>query len=183
LRSTGRRWYAGSVIARVPLIASDAELLRISAENPGWRIERDAMGALIVTPPTGAASSNRNVRVTHMLHEWAEAYGYIAFDSSGGFRLPDTSVVAPNGSLVLNEAWAELGAKERERFFPGVPAVAIELCSLTDNPADLRAKLERLRRAGSSYVVLMDPYHGDVWTDGVAPPAFDLDFTELLETD
>jgi Uma2 family endonuclease len=155
--------------------------MRISAENPGWRIEREANGELTMTPPTGAATAARNAALTSMLVEWAKEHGFVAFDSNGGFRLPDSSVVAPDGSLVSNEAWARLTAKQRENFFPGAPAVAVELCSQTDNPADLRAKLGRLRQAGTSYVVLVDPYRGAIWTDGVALEAFDLDFEQLLK--
>ncbi len=133
-----------------------------------------------MTPPTGAATSNRNVRLAAMLFKWAEANGHVAFDSNGGFRLSDTSIVSPDGSLVSDEAWARLTAKEREGFFPGAPLVAIELCSHSDSPLALRKKLVRLRREGSSYVVLIDPYHGTIWSDGTPPPDFDLDVEQLL---
>jgi Uma2 family endonuclease len=168
------------VIARVPLVASDADILRISAENPGWRIERDASRAPIMTPPAGIETSKRNARLTTMLDEWAQAHGYVAFDSSGGFRLADRSIVSPDGSLVSNEAWTRLTAKQRDGFFPGAPAVAIELCSHSDSPIALRKKLRRLRHAGASYVVLIDPYRGSIWNEGTAPPNFDLDFEQLV---
>lgn len=168
------------MIARIPLIATDDDLMRISSENPGWRVERAASGALTMTPPTGAASSNRNARLTHMFFDWAEAHGFVAFDSNGGFRLPDTSVVAPDAALVTQASWDKLTAKQRERFFPGAPVVAVELCSDNDNPNDLRAKLERIRQAGASYVILIDPYRSHIWTDGAAPADFDLDFRPLL---
>jgi len=155
--------------------------MRISSENPGWRVERAASGVLTMTPPTGAASSMRHARLTHIIFEWAEAHGYVAFDSNGGFRLPDTSVVGPDAALIPQEWWQKLTAKQRERFFPGAPAVAVELCSDSDNPNELRAKLERIRAAGTSYVVLVDPYRGTIWTDGTPPPAFDLDFSQLLK--
>lgn len=155
--------------------------MHISSENPGWRVERDADGALTMTPPTGAASSKRNSRLTRMLDEWAEAHDYIAFDSNGGFRLPDTSVVAPDASLVTRESWEKLSARQRERFFPGVPAIAIELCSNNDNSSELRAKLERLRKAGTAYVVLIDPYRATIWTDGIPPADFAINFEPLLE--
>lgn len=154
--------------------------MRISSENPGWRFERDAHGVLSVTPPTGAPSSKRSTRLTRMIDEWAEAHGHVAFDSNGGFRLPDTSVVAPDAALVTQESWERLTAKQRERFFPGAPVVAVELCSNSDNPNELRAKLQRIRAAGASYVVLIDPYRATIWTDGVAPRGFDLDFRPLL---
>jgi Uma2 family endonuclease len=168
------------VIARVPLVASDEDILRISAANPGWRVERDAVGAPIMTPPTGAATAGRNAWLTSMIFEWAKEHGYFAFDSNCGFRLADTSVVAPDAALITLKSWEELPADERERFFPGAPAVAVELVSPTDSLSDLRAKLVRLRRAGTSYVVLIDPYGGTIWTDGTPPPGFDLNFEPLL---
>lgn len=154
--------------------------MRISSENPGWRFERDADGVLAVTPPYGAASSKRNSRLTRMIDEWAKTHGYVAFDSNGGFRLPDTSVVGPDAALVTQESWDRLTAKQRERFFPGAPIVAVELCSDSDNPNELREKLQRIRRAGASYVVLIDRYRTEIWTDGVPPEGFDLDFEPLL---
>ena len=164
----------------MPLLASDADLMRISVENPGWRIERDAGGALIMTPPTGIGTSRRNARLTRLLDEWAEAHGYVAFDSNGGFRLPDTSVVSPDAALVTGDRWAMLTEDQRKGFFPGTPAVAIELCSYTDDPNQLRAKLERMRRLGTAYVVLIDPESSTIWTDGTPPAGFDLDFEQLI---
>jgi len=155
--------------------------MRISSDNPGWQFERAPSGELIVTPPTGAATGKRNARLTRIVDVWAEEHGYVAFDSNCGFRLPDTSVVAPDASLVPNEAWDKLTPKQRERFFPGAPAVAIELVSDNDNPNELRAKLERIRQAGASYVVLIDPYRDAIWTDGDPPVGFDVDFASLLK--
>lgn len=155
--------------------------MRISADNPGWQFERAATGELIVTPPTGAETSRRNVILTRLVDDWAKTHGYVAFDSNCGFRLTDTSVVAPDASLVPQEAWERLTAKQRERFFPGVPAIAIELCSYTDSPNELKAKLAGLRLAGSQHVVLVDPYRQMIWTDGAPPPDFDLDFASLLK--
>lgn len=154
--------------------------MRISADNPGWRFERAANGELIVTPPAGSKTSARNARLTSMIFEWADSHGFIAFDSSGGFRLSDTSVVGPDAALVTKAAWAELTDDQREGFYPGAPALAVELCSSTDNPRELRAKLERIRKAGASYVVLIDPYRGVIWTDGVPPAGFELDLSQLL---
>ena len=174
-------WYALGVIARVPLKATDDDVLRVSAENPAWRIERSANGELVLTPPTGIETSPRNVLLTRLIDDWARAHGCVAFDSNGGFRLPDTSIVGPDGAIVSQDAWDRLTPKQRQGFFPGAPLVAIELCSRTDEPAQLRAKLERIRQAGASYVVLIDPYRGQIWTDGVAPEAFDIDFEQLLK--
>ena len=169
------------MIAHVPLRATDAELLQISAKNPGWKIERDTHGALVMTPPTGGESSRRNARLTRLLDEWAEAHGFVAFDSSGGFRLPDTSVVSPDGALVASAIWESMSSDHRKKIPPLVPTVAIEICSETDNPAHLRAKLQRMRKAGADYVALIDPYRSEIWEDGARPADFNVDLTAVLD--
>lgn len=59
--------------------------------------------------------------------------------------------------------------------------VAIELCSDSHSPNELRAKLEHLRATGATYAVMIDRYHGEIWTDGTPPAAFNhLDFIALL---
>jgi len=44
--------------------------------------------------------------------------GWLAFDSSTGFRLPDGSVLSPDASLVDLERWQALSAEERRGFAP-----------------------------------------------------------------
>ncbi|MBV9263343.1 MAG: Uma2 family endonuclease [Candidatus Eremiobacteraeota bacterium] len=168
------------MIAQIFLPAGDDDLLRISAENPGWTVERSADRRLIMTPPTGGESSRRNALLTASLVRWAEANDYIAFDSSAGFRLPDTSVVSPDGALVPRSTWEALTNRDREKIVRVIPTVAIELVSYSDEPAMLREKLERLRALGTSYVVLIDPYRETIWTDGTPLESFTLDFTQLL---
>jgi Uma2 family endonuclease len=163
--------------ARVPIIATDEDVLRTTADNPGWKVERDANGQLTMSPPAGGRSSRRNSRLTRMLDEWAQRHDFASFDSSCGFRLPDSSIVSPAGALVPLERWRALEEEEREGFLPIVPTVAIELCS-TDDPRDLRRKLESIKNAGASYVVLI--YRNAIWEDGARPSHFDLDFTTLL---
>jgi Uma2 family endonuclease len=165
--------------ARVPIIATDEDVLRTTADNPGWKVERDANGQLTMSP-AGGQSSRRNSRLTRMLDEWAQRYDFASFDSSCGFHLPDSSIVSPAGALVPLERWRALKEEEREGFLPIVPTVAIELCSITDDPRDLRRKLESIKNAGASYVVLIDAYRNAIWEDGARPSHFDLDFTTLL---
>jgi Uma2 family endonuclease len=169
------------VLAHVPLVATDADVLETAARNPGWRIERDADGQLLMTPPAGGQSSRRNARLTQMLQDWADRHHFISFDSSAGFRLPDSSIVAPDGALLLASAWSSLDEEQREGFVQLVPAVAIELRSRSDEPLDLQRKLEKMRSYGTAYVVLVDPYEKSIWTDGQAPEGFDVDFGRLMD--
>ena len=61
-----------------------------------------------------------------------------------------------------------------------MPVIVLELVSKSDRPSDLREKLLRFREAGTAFVVLTDPYRGEIWTDGTAPAGFDVDFRPLL---
>lgn len=160
--------------------SADRDVLRVSSENAGWRVERAPTGELEMTPPTGGASSKRNARLTRLLDEWAERHGFVAFDSSGGFPLPDSSIVSPDGALVTQAAWAALTDRQREGIVRLVPVVAIELAALTDDPRDVQNKMQRVRTAGAAYVAVLDPYRKTTWFDGTPPAGFDLDFGRLL---
>ena len=153
---------------------------RIAAANPNARVEIDAAGTITVTPPAGAASGHRNARLTHLLVNWAEAHGYIAFDSSAGFAFADGSIFQPDGALVSAAHWEALTVAQREAFLPIAPEVAIELASQSDRPAALRAKLRHFRAAGTAFVILIDPYRKAIWTDGTPPTAFSIDLESLL---
>jgi Uma2 family endonuclease len=169
--------------AYVPLPAGDDDIVKISQRNPGWRVERTPSGEIVMTPPTGGASSRRNALLIHLVWEWCERNRYIAFDSNGGFRLPDSSVVAPDAAIVPVAQWETLTKKQREKFLPMVPAAAIELVSGTDNPSELREKLQTLQSFGTPYVVLLDPYRNEIWTGGEPPAGFDIDFRRVVDLD
>jgi Uma2 family endonuclease len=169
------------MIAHVPVRAGKDDLIRVSEANPGWKVELEPDGTLVMSPPAGMSSSRRNLLLTLMINAWAEEHDYVGFDSSAGFELPDKSVRSPDAALVRRADWLALSAAEQDSFGPLVPAIAIELASKTDRPARLAAKLRRMRELGTEYVVLIDPYRREVWTDGVRPPDFPDDFSHLFD--
>jgi Uma2 family endonuclease len=169
------------MIAHVPVKASKDDLIRVSEANPGWKVELDADGTLLMSPPAGMASSRRNVMLAVMIHRWAEEHGYVSFDSSAGFELPDKSVRSPDAALVREIDWRALTEVEQDSFGPLVPAIAIELASKTDRPSRLQTKLRRMRELGTAYVVLIDPDRREVWTDGDRPTDFPQDFSDLFD--
>jgi Uma2 family endonuclease len=169
------------VLLRVPIKATKADLIRVAGANPGARVELTCDGELTMSPPTGGDSSRRNADLNFSLTGWARLNGYLAFDSSCGFELPDRSIFSPDASLVLRPAWEALSADERTDFVTLVPVVAIEIVSKSDRPADLREKLMRFRSFGTSFVAVIDPFRDDVWTDGQAPANFNIDLTEFLK--
>ncbi|WP_370523088.1 hypothetical protein [Synechococcus sp. HK01-R] len=50
--------------------------------------------------------------------------GWKVFESSGGFRLPDGSVLSPDATLVRLERWHSLKPEQQRRFAPLRPSDA-----------------------------------------------------------
>ncbi|YAG17644.1 hypothetical protein NSTC745_07044 [Nostoc sp. DSM 114161] len=63
------------------------ELCRV---NPDAKLERTALGELVVMAPTGRETGSRNRRLTQRLGTWTDEDGTReAFDSSTMFQLPN----------------------------------------------------------------------------------------------
>jgi Uma2 family endonuclease len=155
---------------RLGAAPTNAEIERLSAENPGYRFERDTDGTLVVSP-TASISGLRNARLGAALARWNEALPLpgFCFDSSAGFTLPDGSLISPDAAWIARDRWLALTDEQHEEYAPIVPDVVIEVASKTDRPSALRMKLERCRALGAAYVLLLDPYREELWSAGEAP--------------
>ena len=177
---------------------NDDELVRLHELNPGYTVERLPDGALLVSL-NGAAGGIRNAELSFQLRAWERRVRCgPTFDASTGFRLPDTSVYAPDGAFVIAGRWDPLDRDERERSFAGAPDAAFEIVSHTGSREVQLAKCLAYARNGAALVVLIDPYRRavDCWRDGVheplgaiaeldcepVMPSFVLDVTTILET-
>ncbi len=137
---------------------TEDEFFEFCQRNRDVRIERDAEGGILVMPPTGGATGNRNIEIAMQLQWWAKRDGTgIAFDSSGGFRLPSQAVRAPDASWVLRWRYEQLTEREQERFLPLCPDFAIELKSPTDTLAALKRKMDEYIENGLQLGWLIDP--------------------------
>ncbi|MFM6038412.1 MAG: Uma2 family endonuclease, partial [Sphaerospermopsis kisseleviana] len=69
---------------------TDEQFFELCQNNRDLRFERNANGDLIIMPPTGGETGNRNGRVNQQLFNWTDVDGTgIAFDSSTCFKLPN----------------------------------------------------------------------------------------------
>ncbi len=128
------------------------------------RIERNAEGAILIMPPTGGATSNRNLELGMQLQLWAKRDGTgIAFDSSGGFYLPNTATRSPDASWVLRWRYDELTEREQDRFLPLCPDFAIELKSPSDRLPVLKKKMEEYIENGMQLGWLIVPEQKTVY--------------------
>lgn len=126
---------------QVPM--KDGELLRFCAANDSVRVERDADGEILVMTPAGSKTSKINTRLTRLLDEWAEADGWgVAFESNGGFRLPDSSIRAADAAWIERSRWDALTDEQQSGYAPLCPDFVIELRSPSDSLSDLRRKME-----------------------------------------
>ena len=115
-----------------PSSFSDDALLDFCRRNETLRIERTAEGDILLMPPAGGESSNRNAEITRQLGNWGAQIGTgVVFDSSGGFTLPNGAMRSPDAAWIARARLATLSGAEREKFLPLCPDFVVELLSLS----------------------------------------------------
>jgi Uma2 family endonuclease len=130
---------------------------QIAAVNRELRLERTATGELIVMPPTGSETGNRNLDIEGQLWLWNRQTKLgVAFNSSSGFKLPNGADRSPDASWVKLERWQTLTAKQQEGFAPLCPDFVVELRSKSDNLEPLREKMREYMANGARLGWLID---------------------------
>lgn len=147
------------VLRLAPAIeVSEDQFFELARINRDLRIERNAKGELIVMPPTGGETGDRNSELNMQLRLWAKRDGGgRTFDSSTGFILPNGAVRSPDTSWVENSRLEALSAEQRERFLPLCPDFVIELLSPSDRLEDLQEKMSEYIENGTRLGWLIDP--------------------------
>ncbi|HXT21417.1 MAG TPA: Uma2 family endonuclease [Thermoanaerobaculia bacterium] len=137
---------------------TDDELFELCARNSELRIERTAQGDLIVMTPAAPESSHRSLAIAAALYDWARRDGTgLAFDSSGGFILPNGAMRAPDASWVRRDRLAGLSAETKKRFLPLCPDFVVEIRSPSDSLAVQQEKLQEYLDSGARLGWLVDP--------------------------
>ncbi|MHC5723615.1 MAG: Uma2 family endonuclease [Nostoc sp.] len=122
---------------------TDEQFFQICQANRDLKFERTASGELIIMPPTGGETGNKNARITQQLMNWTDADGTgIAFDSSTCFKLPNGADRSPDASWIKLERWDALTEEEKQKFPPICPDFVIELLSPSDS---LKVAQEKMR--------------------------------------
>ncbi|MEM8640103.1 MAG: Uma2 family endonuclease [Cyanobacteria bacterium P01_G01_bin.54] len=131
----------------------------LAAANRDLRLERTATGELVVNPPTGGETGNRNFSLITQFGNWCEANDLLGkgFDSSTGFELPNGANRSPDMSWLRQNRWDALTPEQHQGFIPLCPDFAVELRSKTDTLKDLRAKMAEYLENGAQLGWLIDP--------------------------
>ncbi len=137
---------------------TDDELFDFCAENETLRVERDSNGELILMSPTGLEGSSLNLKVSAYLALWVDQMGGgIAFDSNGGFTLPDGSMRSPDAAWMSRARWDALPRREQTRFGHVSPQFVVEIRSESDGLAELQGKMKMWIANGVELAWLIDP--------------------------
>jgi len=160
------------------LTVTDAQFELLAATNPELSLERTAKGELVVNPPTGWETGERNFSITVQLGMWVERNYDLgkAFESSTGFKLPKGATRSPDASWVSRAGWDAMSAEQKqETFAPVCPDFVVELRSGSDALNALQEKMREYMDNGARLGWLLDPKNKRVEVYRAGKP------TEVLE--
>ncbi len=157
------------------------QLLALSALNDDLRLELTAEGELIVMAPVGGTGSASNARITAQLTVWSMQDGTgIAFDSSGGFDLPNGAKRSPDAAWVALSRWEALTPEQRETYPPLCPDFVIELKSPSDRINEVKRKMQEWLDNGARLGWLIDPHEKRVYVYRPDTPVEELQNHETI---
>src|SRR5665811_139194 len=95
----------------------EEEYFEFCAKNPELRIERNARGEIVITPPAGAETGFRNSDLTAQLAMWSkrDRCGR-AFDSNTEYILPNGAALSPDASWVQSSRLEQFSKEQKRRL-------------------------------------------------------------------
>ncbi|MHC5933110.1 Uma2 family endonuclease [Nostoc sp.] len=137
--------FSSALVLQIPssMQMTDEQFFDFCQVNRDLRIERNKFGELVIMPPTGSETGNREGNISGQLWVWSEQDGTgITFSSSTGFKLSTGAERSPDASWIKLERWNALSPEQQEKFAPICPDFVVELKSRSDNLQTLKEKME-----------------------------------------
>ena len=159
---------------------SDDDLVRLSQQNPGWKIERTDDGELRLSP-THTDAGAKSMEAAGQLRDYRKQAGGKVYDSSTGFKTPKGGVLSPDAAWIARERVALFSPEQQREYRTITPDVVIEVKSDSDDWRDVKAKIDRYRADGAVYAVAIDPDSRDVYETGSSPLGLNLDFDAIID--
>lgn len=142
---------------------TDEQFYQLCQNNRELQFERTPKGELIIMPPVGGESGNREADLIIDLGIWNRQIGLgYTFSSSTVFKLPNGANRSPDAAWIRKERWEALTLEQRRKFPPIAPDFVIELRSLTDDIEMLRDKMREYIDAGVQLGWLINPQQQQV---------------------
>ena len=142
---------------------TEEEFWTFCQDNPHLRIKRDADHTILLMPPTGPLSIFRSGESFRQLSTWALDRPGLVCDSSGGFTLPDKSVLSPDASWISPERLATVPDAELLRFAHLCPDFIIEVISPSDSVPASHRKMAAWLTNGVRLGFLIAPASETAW--------------------
>jgi Uma2 family endonuclease len=163
---------------RVTLHITHEDFEKLCQDNPDLRLELSANGELIVMAPASWESSEKNLDLATDVNNWNRQTRIgRAFDSSGGFTLPNGAVKSPDVTWIEKSKLVDIPSGTA---FPRViPDFVIELRSKDDSLKTLREKMEEYTDNGVRLGWLINPQKRQV---EIYRPGQDVEILEAPET-
>lgn len=146
-----------------PIHLSDEKFYQLCQNNQNFNLEYTKTGELIIMPPVGGDSGNREADLIIDLGLWNRQtqLGFI-FSSSTIFILPNGGKRSPDVAWIQRERYLALTSEERQKFPPIAPDFVIELRSATDSLEMLQDKMREYRDAGVKLGWFINPQQQQV---------------------
>jgi Uma2 family endonuclease len=153
------------LILNPELPMTDDEYYDFCVANPDVWFERNAQGEIIIVPPVGIESDNRNADVVTQLIVWAKRDGRgKAFGPTGEFILPSGAAYAPDAAWVSKERLATLSKAQLRKFVKLVPEFVVELLSPSDRLSAAKKKMAEWMANGVALGWLIDADKQTIYT-------------------
>lgn len=137
---------------------TDEQFYHLCQANQTWNLERNQKGELLIMPPVGGNSGNREADLIADVTIWnRQSNSGKVFSSSTIFHLPKGGYRSPDVAWIKLERWEALSAEEREKFPPLCPDFVIELRSRTDSLISLQEKMREYLASGLRLGWLINP--------------------------
>jgi Uma2 family endonuclease len=159
--------FSSPLVLQIPssMQMTDEQFFEFCLANRDLRIERNKFGELVIMPPTGSETGNREGNIFGQLWVWSEQDGTgITFSSSTGFKLSTGAERSPDASWIKLERWNSLSPEQQQKFAPICPDFVVELKSPSDNLQTLKEKMEEyMKEPGIQLGWLIDRKHRQVY--------------------
>lgn len=142
---------------------TDEQFYELCQNNRELQFERTSRGDLIIMPPVGGESGNREADLIADVVIWNRQTGLgYTFSSSTIFKLPNGASRSPDVAWIKKERWEALTPEQRRKFPPIAPDFVIELRSATDDLQVLRDKMREYIDVGVQLGWLINPQQQQV---------------------
>ena len=142
---------------------TDEQFFNLCKVNENWNLERTAKGELVIMPPVGGESGQREADLITDLNIWNRQVQLgVVFSSSTIFSLPNGGDRSPDVAWIKSGRWDNLTAKQKQGFPPICPDFVIELRSQSDALKPLQNKMQEYLASGLSLGWLINPQNNQV---------------------